>query len=226
MNRKLPTTHVHVLICAVCLVVGVARQAHAGMVFDTLAQPAGGTELVGVMNPAVCQGFVMGSGDVGMLLQGVTLDMADSMGDGIFLVSIYDSAGEEPGSLLMSLLGDTGPSTAGHRTYTPPAPFGLQPGAGYFVVASTTGSTVDYEWTFTSDDAPDIGAGSWGYLDAGAWVMYGTQPMSMQVNAELPEPGSALLMGCGLAAIAWRRRRKSLVRQPASPGSACRFTEP
>jgi len=174
---------------AACLLIGQARADV--VVFDTLGLSTSGS--ISVDGVSGAQSFVALGANMG--LKEVILGMANSSGSGTFTVSIYDNAGNIPGSLLTTLNGPSSPTVAGDYTYTPGvAGFSMIAGTTYWVVASDTTAS-PYKWAVgTGSPSPgtDIGLGA----DSGfGWFNAGTGHLGEMEIVAVPEAATYLMDG-------------------------------
>lgn len=199
-------------------------------IFDSLGQPP--DTPVGFPNQAAlqvynlqegCQGFLVGNDLSALNSVTLTLDEGISGGSGALTVALYDSTGTDgfgvaptaPGSLVTTLVGNSDPYAAGNYTYTPSSLTVLQPNTTYYVVLSTPNYPANYPWLYTTDAAPNVGSGWWGFVyDGSGWYMGNSagggayNPQLMDVNVETPEPGTLALLLMGLPlGLLWRKRK-------------------
>jgi len=204
-----------------CLGAAATASAQSTVLFDNLSVSRDGVSPVGTINNpmmpemngihARAQGFMTGTQD--LTLESINLSFATSDSSGGFGLHLYDStgSGNAPGSLLLTLDGNSSPSD-GLFAYT--GAFDLAPNTLYWLVADVSSdfSSSVYGVNVTAS-APTIGSGPGMYsTDGGAdWESMAPFNLQMQVTAVptvVPEPSTMALAGLGgLSLLAYRRRK-------------------
>ena len=183
--------------------------AYAGPIVSTLPATSSNTVGVGGTNDYAA-GFVWDSAldfSYAELYLGVEGNPADTFG-----VSIYNSVGGSPGTLVNTLSGSVAPSTTGIYTYS--GVTALTQGAIYWLVAST-GNYADtaneyiwYDGTLGDTNYVDT---KWIRPSSSGWNSSGAvSPAAFAVYAQVPEPSMLILLALGLLGMT-ARRRKALI---------------
>jgi|GEM_PF-2521198 len=144
----------------------------------------------------------------------------------IFTVALYSESSSTPGSLLVTLTGNSDPSTAGTFSYTATGGYTLDASTTYFMVASVpsggSGDSYSYRMSTDPSDSETTSVASWtlgnGSLSrdntgSGIWSSPSSSSLIMSVTATaVPEPSSYAAIFGGLALIGTflvRRRKRS-----------------
>jgi hypothetical protein len=133
------------------------------------------------------------TGSVTSYLASVSLGMKSANGiGGHFSVSIYNDTGSSPGNLLVTLSGNSTPTTTGLYIYTNSSVLALSANSTYWIVASSADAvgTNAFEWfyTFTGPDAGSFWTtGISKYNSGSGWNASGViQMFSVTVTNPIP----------------------------------------
>ena len=204
--------HALLAISAVLFSVVLTASAQATPIYNNLPSATDGNDPVATFGP-LADSFSTGAS--AFSLESITVFLSgDPANAGDFTMSLLGDSGTAPGAVLATIgtMSDSALNpTFGQLQFMLGLPFALAPNTRYWVELS--GPTTSAAWAWSLDQT-GLGVAGEFFSNAGGVFPNDTGPYQMSVDgtavggSAVPEPGTLLLLGAGLAALTRANRRR------------------
>jgi len=217
MNRSSFRIAIQFVAIAGWLLSADAAHAQAVTLFNNLGNQPQGFQSVDANNWSATR---FNTDANNYMLTSATLKLyTESFGSGTFFVKLFSDTAGQPGTALATLASGPNPLSVGFQA-TDVAFNGLNQllsaNTNYWIVfGDNPGAALDLRWSAVNPGGSGVGYQALRCFTANQGISWGgfdtDHAMQMQLTGSVvPEPGSMLLAGLGLASI-WRFRRKKQI---------------